>query len=220
MGNAGPLWRCGLGGPMRRFVVSVLGLVMALTWSASLPAQAEDSQIAPEVWDLRVMVNGEALIITRSAGAGEALCPPDCPQPMRVAQGVDTLGAVEVLAALQAEVAAGKGLLVDVRMPEAFAQGHLPGAVNVPGPTLRPENPALRAILLALGASETDAALDFALARELVVYGAGPGHVDAAEAVRGLLQAGVPAAKLRYFRGGMQEWLQFGLTVAGDQGAE
>lgn len=189
-----------LGGHMLRGIVSACGL-----FCLSAPAVAQDRLIAPEVSELRVVVNGQELVIARVGGDGDAICPPDCPQPMRAADGVQTLGAVEVLDFLQTKVAAGTGLLLDVRLPEAFSDGHLPGSVNVPGVTLRAENPSLPAIVSALGA------------RDLVIYGAGPGSADAAGGVQGLLRAGVRAEQLRYFRGGMQEWLQFGLTVSGAQ---
>jgi rhodanese-related sulfurtransferase len=40
------------------------------------------------------------------------------------------------IAELQRRLAAGAVLLVDVRQPEEYAPGHLPGAINVPLPEL------------------------------------------------------------------------------------
>lgn len=171
---------------------------------------AQDRLIAEGMPEVHLALNGAGVVIARDG----ALCPPDCVQPLRAAEGVETLGALEVIWLLQTEISAGAGLLVDVRLPQDFAAGHVPGAVNVPGVTLAPGNPAQGGILMALGAAETAVGLDFATARPLTLYGAGPGRAEATEAVRALVQAGFPAGKLRFFRGGMQEWLQFGLTVS------
>lgn len=197
---------------MLRFVLSVAGGLAASLGSVS----AQDGSIAADLPELRVVLNGVETVISRHASDDGDLpmCPPDCVQPIRAAEGVATLGALEVIAVLRDEVATGSGLLVDVRLPQEFTASHLPGAVNVPAVTLAPQNPALRAILSAFGAAETTDGLDFAGMRTLTIYGAGPNLAEAARAVQSLVAAGVPAEKLRYFRGGLQEWVQFGLTVS------
>ena len=45
---------------------------------------------------------------------------------------------------LQAELGADL-VLVDARSPDAYASGHLPGAINLPGKLLRPTSPATNA---------------------------------------------------------------------------
>lgn len=198
-------------------------VALAVLWGG--PAASQEVRITPDLPELRLTLQGEEIVISRLQDGeavleGEAAlvarpCPPHCIQPMRVAAGVEPLGALEVIWFLQAEVASGAGYLLDVRMPAAFAAQRLPGAVNVPGVTLAPENPALRDILIALGGREVGGGLDFAEAPVLAVYGSGPVDDSAAQAVRYLLAAGYPADKLRYFRGGLQEWLQFALTTTG-----
>ena len=61
-----------------------------------------------------------------SAQAGAPDAPPEAPAP--AAPAITTLPAAE-LADL---VAAGEVRLIDVRSPQEFAEGHIPGAVNMP----------------------------------------------------------------------------------------
>lgn len=186
----------------------------------ALPAGADGLSITPDLADLSVTIKGEVQAIAR-AGADPALqCPPDCVQPMQASPGGQTLGALEVIGFLRAKVATDAGRVLDVRLPAEFAAAHLPGAINVPLATLAAENPYRDDILQALGASKTAAGLDFSAAPLLVIYASGPGNDLAANGVRALVEAGYPVDKVLYFRGGLQEWQQFGLTVLGaaDQG--
>ena len=139
---------------------------------------------------------------------GEAgqVCPPHCLQPIRAGQGVVTFGALEVIGFLANEVNSRKGLVLDVRLPAEFAARRLPGAVNVPEPTLSGENPLQRDILLALGVREAEGALEFSRAPVLVIYGQDAMDGRAIEALRHVMSAGYPAEKLLYYRGGMQDW--------------
>ncbi len=200
-----------------RHVSAQAAVVVALM---AAPALAEEWRITPDLPEARLVLKGQVVVIARSPDA-EPLppgpmpsCPPHCPQPMQAAPGVNTVGALEVIGFLRAEVAEGRGHLLDLRLPEAFASAHLPGAVNMPAVTLSVENPARRDILRALGAAEAAGGLDFAGAAGLVLYGAGPLHAEAAEGLRALVAAGYPADRLWYFRGGLQEWQAFGLTVS------
>lgn len=189
------------------------------------PALAQEWRITPDLPDLRLALKGQEVVIARSPDAlpvpsgNLPSCPPHCPQPIEAAPGVKTVGALEVIGFLQSDVAEGRGHLLDLRLPEEFAAAHLPGAINMPAVTLSAENPARRDILRALGAAETAGGLDFAAAAGLVIHGAGPLHAEAAEGVRALLAVGYPADRLWYFRGGLQEWQDFGLTVSGQTGA-
>ena len=165
------------------------------------------------IQDLEHQLTGEFARTSRA-------CPPFCIQPAIAARGVATIGELEVIDFLENKAAAGTGLLIDCRLPDWFAGGAIPGAVNVPFATLDPTNPYRQDILLALGATGNAAALDFSAAMELILYANGPWDDQAARAVRSLLDAGYPADKLRYYRGGMQDWLMLGLTVTGPAPAQ
>jgi rhodanese-related sulfurtransferase len=176
---------------------------------------AEGLPLTAEIAEVPLTLNGESVTLRRTGTEEGEMCPPSCLIPLRASEGVATYGALEVAAFLANEGAAGRGHLMDIRMPAAFAETRLPGAVNVPLATLAPDNPFRADILLALGARKVDGALSFEGAPVLVIYGAGLKDEAAQTAVKHLLLAGYPVELVKYFRGGLQEWLFYGLTVIG-----
>lgn len=185
-----------------------LGLIMTAVAAISLalPVAAQSSQISETRDSFQFTVNGASVSISRSGAA----CPPACVQPMQAAPGVGTIGELEMLDFLEIFVSGGSGLLVDIRLPEGYLVGTIPGAVNVPSATLRPGNPYRDDLLNALGVRSGD----FSGAFDLVIFGSGADDPEAAEAVRSLLDAGYPATKLKYYRGGLNAWVGLGLNTA------
>lgn len=177
----------------------------AACWAA-IPAYAQSARISQDRATLEVTVNGNPLEISRQG----APCPPACVQPMQSAAGVVTIGEAEVLDFIEAFVANGTGLLIDTRLPDGFAAGTVPGAVNVPAATLAPSNAYRTDLLNALGVRGTD----FLGAFDLVLFGEGPTSGDVVQAVKDLAAAGYPVEKLKYYRGGFFVWQTLGLTVA------
>ena len=59
-------------------------------------------------------------------------CPPFCIHPMKAAEGVRTVGEIELLEFVQNSVASNDSLLVDARMPEWYESETIPGSVNIP----------------------------------------------------------------------------------------
>lgn len=95
--------------------------------------------------------------------------------------------------ALRERLADGLVTLVDVRPPDEFADGHVPGAVNIP-------------------LQELEARLaELAGGVEVVAYCRGPWCVLAFEAVARLRRAGRTARRLE---GGLPEWRRAGLAVS------
>ena len=95
-------------------------------------------------------------------------------------------------AALRARVRNGEVTLLDVRPPEEFAAGHLPGALSVPLPELARQLAKLPK------------------RREVVAYCRGPYCVLAIEAVRQLRASGFKAVRLEE---GVLDWAALGLPV-------
>lgn len=191
----------------------------------ALTAAAQDAPgtvaIAEGREGLTLTLPGGPVAIARSAAGAGGACPPACIQPMTLAPGIATLGEIEVLDFLAAEVAAGTGLILDVRLPDQAAGGTIPGAVNLPHPVLAPGNPLLPEVLAALGApSLPGGGIDTTAARRLALVCGGAWSPDCAQAAAHLLSAGWPAERLLYYRGGMDQWRALGLTIArpGDAG--
>ncbi|MCF6444447.1 rhodanese-like domain-containing protein [Nereida sp. MMG025] len=167
--------------------------------------------------------NGQDFTITRAAqvnleavarfSAPDLSCEGKCLSPMVAADGVDTIGELDVMTFMTQAVANGSGLIVDARLPENRSIGFIPASVNVPLPTMEAENPFRQDILLALGARALGDTLNFSDAMDLVVFDAGPGTTDAQRMINNLLDAGYPAEKIKYYRGGMQVWTALGLTT-------
>lgn len=200
-------------------------IMYAVLFAASVtPALAQDVRITTFKSDSTFTLNGRTFTVSRNPDTTATLqadfartsraCPPDCLQPQVIADGVATLGELEVLTFLEDRVTDGTGLLLDARMPEDFAANHIPGAVNVPVSTLGPENRFRTDILHALGAvSNADGTMNFTDAMALTFYSGGVWSNDAPAAINHLLSFGYPTDKLFYYRGGMQAWLHVGLTA-------
>jgi rhodanese-related sulfurtransferase/DNA-binding transcriptional ArsR family regulator len=94
---------------------------------------------------------------------------------------------------LTALLKAGDALVIDVRPPEEYEAGHIPGAVNVPIETL-PRRLA-----------------EFPQRKEVVAYCRGPYCMLAVEAVKRLRKRGYRA---RRFEDGFPEWKSGGRPVA------
>jgi rhodanese-related sulfurtransferase len=111
-------------------------------------------------------------------------------QPLCLAPGVETVGELEVIAHIRAG-----GLLVDCRRADYLASGTLPTAVNIPHAEI----------------VERREELDRNSAT--VLFCNGPQCLASGEAVKALLEAGWPACSLRYYRGGIHDWVTLGLPV-------
>jgi ArsR family transcriptional regulator len=93
---------------------------------------------------------------------------------------------------LQKMIREGAVTVLDVRLPDEFALGHVPGAVNIP----------LRVLKKRLGEIKTD--------REIVAYCRGPYCVWSFEAVALLRTRGF---KVRRLEEGLPEWRAAGLPI-------
>lgn len=202
----------------------LLGLFLAGLCSVPAIAFAQDVRLAPDIQSKSIVLgNGETLLIERIQDTAHQLtgeftktsraCPPFCIHEMSAGEGVETVGEIELISFLETSVAEGRGLLLDSRMPDWFAKGTIPGAVNVPFATLEDTNPYRDEILKALGAQTDGATWDFTAAKELLLFCNGPWCDQSPRAIRALQSAGYPAEKIKYYRGGMQVWLLLGLSV-------
>jgi rhodanese-related sulfurtransferase len=146
-------------------------------------------------------------------------CPPYCIQPILLAPGVETFGELEVLGFLTRICGNDDTLtVIDSRTPDWYAKGTIPGSVNIPyaqnmagNPT---DLPGLKQTLIdAYGVIEHSGTLDFSRARTLAIFCNGPWCGQTPNYIRTLLALGYPADKLKWYRGGMQDWCALGLTV-------
>jgi len=200
----------------------VAAVLLCLSFAASA-AHAQEVRLTEDRAEAVITINGQQITIGRIQDQANQItgefartsrpCPPFCIHPMSAGEGVATLGELEVIAFLETKVATGEGILIDSRLPVFFQAGTIPGAVNVPFSILEAENPYRNDIMRALGATGTPDAFDFSGALDLLLFCNGPWCDQSPRAIRNLLAAGYPAAKISYYRGGMQDWLLMGLSV-------
>ena len=146
-------------------------------------------------------------------------CPPFCIQPSNLAPGVVTIGELEVLDYL-AKIAEGDEtiLVVDSRTSDWAAKGTIPGAVNIPWTNL---NPARGADPISIGeileerfnAKNLEGLWDFGNAKTLVMFCNGMWCGQSPSNIKTLLKFGYPAHKIKWYRGGMQNWEILGLST-------
>jgi rhodanese-related sulfurtransferase len=149
-------------------------------------------------------------------------CPPFCAQPMIVAEGVKTIGEIELIEFMLTRLQDGSGLLIDARTPDWHQRGTIPGSVNVPFTHLNPLQGAdeltLEESLGRLGVILKGESWDFSQARQVALWCNGPWCGQSPTAIKGLLSIGYPREKILYYRGGMQLWLVFGLPIVSPDG--
>lgn len=112
-------------------------------------------------------------------------------QPMQVAEGVHTVGELEVKEHLEQELP-----VVDSRDPDSYEQATIPSAMNVPFPEMGERMDELEQ------------------QHPTVFFCNGPQCGQSPTAIRHLLEADYPPEKILYYRGGLHDWITLGLPVA------
>lgn len=202
-------------------VLSVLTLVSSVAF-------AELVGISGEMTSVDVMHNGKQVTIQRVQDNKNTVkpdyaltsrpCPPFCIRPMVLAPGVETIGELEMLDYL---VAAGDPanniLVIDSRTPDWVAKGTIPGSINIPWTLLKEDTSDPVTIFEILsdqfGASFNDDLWDFSGVKTLVMFCNGMWCGQSPRNIGTLLKFGYPAHKIKWYRGGMQDWEILGLTT-------
>lgn len=209
----------------------LLGLSVCLILLSS-PVLGLEVMITPKIGEFTVQHGAKKVLIRREQDTEAMLefnfartarpCPPFCAQPMQVAQGIATIGEVELIAFMQDALADGSGLLIDARTSDWHERGTIPGSIHIPFNHLNPDQGAdevtLETSLEKLGAVMGVNGWDFSQAKNLVLWCNGPWCGQSPTAIKGLIGQGYPADKIRYYRGGMQLWRIFGLPVVSPGG--
>lgn len=212
---------------------------MRLSWLLSIilmgvifPVQAEQTlkvQITADIASVTVKHQGKKVVITRNQDNKNTInpeyaitsrdCPPFCIKPIKLAEGVETIGELEVLQYLQKVSAGNKNVLViDSRTPSWVKKGTIPGSINIPWTELSLSAGAngltISEILTEqFGVISADDLFDFSQAKTLVMFCNGMWCGQSPKNIATLLKFGYPAEKIKWYRGGMQDWHILGLTT-------
>lgn len=216
---------------MRAFLISLL-----LLGSAHAADPSQDLfdlnnlqvKIAPDLPYLTIEHNGKDVIVMRRQDEQHTIdppfhltsrpCPPFCVQPIQLAPGVETLGELELLDYMQ-RVSEGDNqiLIIDSRTRDHTRSGTIPGSVNIPytrlDPAQTPKAKIRELLEMEFDALYDEGLWDFSTAKTLVMFCNGAWCGQSPANIQTLLKLGYPPHKLKWYRGGMQAWEQFGLTT-------
>ena len=191
----------------------MLRMIAALLF-VPLYALAEPVKLRPDMQSITVETPSASVEISRIQDNAHVLtgewartsrpCPPFCIQPISPAEGVTTIGELELLDAL----ADPDVTVMDSRTPDWFAGGTIPGAVNVPYTEVIDR-------LGQFGCEPDFDGWDCTGAEPVVLFCNGSWCGQSPTAIRNMIEAGFPPEKISYYRGGMQAWRVLGLTVTG-----
>ena len=204
-----------------------LSALLALGISTTSIALADKVGITPDLHKIEGTLQGKKITIQRNQDTKNTVnpafaktsrpCPPFCIQPAELAPGVQTVGEVEVIKYLEKMTAGDKTLLlVDSRTPDWVARGSIPGAKNIPWTQLSPSaDPFTISDILTreFGAREAEGLWDFSNAKTLVMFCNGMWCGQSPNNIKNLLRFGYPAHKIKWYRGGMQDWEILGLST-------
>lgn len=201
-----------------------------LTLIFSITSQAAVVNITPELESVTVKHGDQSVSIMRNQNQKNTInpafaktsrqCPPFCIQPSSLAQGVETIAELEVLNYLKLMSEGDDSILViDSRTPDWVAKGTIPGAINIPWKKLNSDQGAdpisIGQILQErLNAKNLGGLWNFSQAKTLVMFCNGMWCGETPDNIKSLLDFGYPAHKLKWYRGGMQDWEGLGLTTA------
>lgn len=205
----------------------LLMVVTGLVWGSG---QAADKPvgITHGINAVDVLHNGRKVRVERNPDTYNMLdpdysltsrpCPPFCIQPMVLAPGVETIGELEMLEYLKK---AGKDagiMVIDSRDGDwPLRSGVIPGAVLLPWQELHPGHTdpekIAETMMFRFGATRLGSLWNFENAKTLVLYCNGPWCGQSPTNIKQLLSMGYPSYKLKWYRGGMQDWKVLGLTT-------
>ena len=218
---------------MKSIKTLIATTIITSTLFASINAFAESKNavnITKDMASVDVMHNGKKTTIMRNQNQKNVVnpafaktsrkCPPFCIQPAVVAPGVETIAEVEIIDYLKRMNDGDDSILViDSRTPDWVKKGTIPGSVNIPWTSL---NPAKGADPISIGeimedqfgAKQLEGLWDYSKAKTLVMFCNGMWCGQSPNNIKNLLKFGYPAHKIKWYRGGMQDWEILGLSTA------
>lgn len=204
--------------------VFAASLVISTSASANKPVA-----IVKGMMDVTVQHDGKDVKIARNQNNKNTInpafaktsrpCPPFCIQPAKLAPGVETIAELEMIDYIRKMSGGDSSILViDSRTPDWVKKGTIPGAINLPWTKLNPAKGADPVSILEIledkfDVTESEGLLNFSKAKTLVMFCNGMWCGQSPNNIKNLLKLGYPAHKIKWYRGGMQNWETLGLTT-------
>ena len=149
-------------------------------------------------------------------------CPPFCIQPSSLAPNVETIAETEVIHYVKKMKEGDSSIaVIDSRTPDWVAKGTIPGAQNLPFTLIKNAMKNLDAGALAdtlkkfgVKVSDSGDLYNYSNAKTLVMFCNGMWCGQSPTNIKDLLALGYPSHKIKWYRGGMQNWEILGLNTA------
>ena len=214
---------------MKKFAIAIIGLALAAVAPLGMAQEAKPVGITPEIMSVPFNIDGSQVEVMRNQDNNNTVnpafaktsrpCPPFCIQPSNLAIGVETIGEVELIDfAKQMNDGDEEIIAIDSRTPDWVERGTVPTAMNVPWTNLNPAKGAtpleIAEILeTVFNVTESEGLFDFSNCRTAVMFCNGMWCGQSPNNIKNLLRLGYPAHKIKWYRGGMQDWEILGLTT-------
>ena len=214
---------------MMRTTKALFAAAIAATLAAPVAAEDVAVQITSGVGSVDVMHGSQTVTIMRNQDQKNTVnpafaktsrkCPPFCIQPSKLAPGVETIGESEVINFAKAMSDGDDSIvLIDSRTPDWVGKGTIPSAMNVPWTKLNPAkgaDPISIAEIMegVFNVQSNEELMDFSNCKTAVMFCNGMWCGQSPNNIKNLLKFGYPSHKIKWYRGGMQDWEILGLTT-------
>lgn len=214
---------------MKKLTVITIGITLACSLSTGVSAKSGKVNISPDVASVTVRHNGKNVSIARNQDNKATVnpdfaktsrpCPPFCIQPSVLAPGVETIAELEMLEYLKKMKDGDTSIIVvDSRTPDWVEKGTIPGSINIPWKLMSMDKGAdpisVSEILQKhFGVKEREGLLDFSGAKTAVMFCNGMWCGQSPNNIKNMLKLGYPEHKIKWYRGGMQDWEILGLST-------
>ncbi|KHF24972.1 rhodanese-like sulfurtransferase [Solemya velum gill symbiont] len=204
-----------------KYILSILGLLLSMVVSAE-ESEGKRVMIAKDRFSVTVTHAGKKVDIKRNQDRSHQIddafrsTARGRIQPMHPFQPrqIETVGELEVLDYLEKRERGESVLLVDTRSAQAVKRGTIPGSINIHWKDFGKKKQLVRYFEDVLNVKRSSEGIwNYDISKTLVLFCNGPWCGQSSAAIKKLLRAGYPEHKIKYYRGGMQSWLSFGLTI-------
>ena len=136
-------------------------------------------------------------------------------QPIQLHPKIETFGELETLHYLKQMQNDPNKLLVDTRLENWYQYRTIPGAINIPYNHIShnksfPEE--FKEALAILNVEEKKEKYDFSRAKTIALFCNGSWCSQSSTMIKHLLKMGYPPEKIKWYRGGMHDWLMLNMT--------
>jgi len=136
--------------------------------------------------------------------------------PMQIHKGIETYGEIEVMAFIKKMQQDSTMLLIDTRDEEWYNYRTIPGAMNIHYVyIMRPKEfeKEYLVTLEKLGILGKKKPFDFSQAKIILLFCNGAWCSQSPNMAKALLTLGYPPEKMKWYRGGMDDWLGLSMTT-------